>query len=411
MFRSIAAAGLLLVPWLAPMAASAAEFSFSSYADFRLVAPPKETSWPNGGLSKFRYGGGPGLRFAEGVGQATAKLDSDFDLVGVARVEPEQRSGVDALEAYASWHPGTTFHLGDGGELGFSLKAGAFFPTISLENDDLGWTSPYTLTPSAINSWIGEELRTIGAEGIWRWQTPDFGTLSLTSALLCCNEPAGILLADRGWAMDDRPTGLFERVRLPDASLQLFHEAVPGRTGEFEQIDNHLGWYAGLSWQMAGIGKLSVLRYDNRADPAAKTARDTGWETKFWSFGARTQLGSVLVIAQQLTGYTEIDPAPGLEIGTKFEAAYLLASYDLDEDWRASARGDVFQTRRVGAASLMDEDGSALTLALSWSGYDWLRLTGEVVAMHSRKGEYKLAGLGGTGLAQSQYQLSAKVFY
>ena len=46
----------------------------------------------------------------------------------------------------------------------WSVKAGAFFPTISLENDDLGWTSPYTLTPSAINSWIGEELRTIGSE-------------------------------------------------------------------------------------------------------------------------------------------------------------------------------------------------------------------------------------------------------
>ena len=52
------------------------------------------------------------------------------------------------------------------GRVSWSVKAGAFFPTISLENDDLGWTSPYTLTPSAINSWIGEELRTIGSEGI-----------------------------------------------------------------------------------------------------------------------------------------------------------------------------------------------------------------------------------------------------
>ena len=52
-----------------------------------------------------------------------------------------------------------------------SVKAGAFFPAISLENDDLGWTSPYTLTPSAINSWIGEELRTIGSEGILRYDT------------------------------------------------------------------------------------------------------------------------------------------------------------------------------------------------------------------------------------------------
>jgi len=411
MFGRIAGASLALMLCLAPQAAGAVEFSFSSYADFRLAAPPRQAGWLDGGLSKFRYGGGPSFRFAEAVGQATAKLDSELDLIGVGRIEPKQRSGVDALEAYASWHPASPVSLGDDGDLGFSLKAGAFFPTISLENDDLGWTSPYTLTPSAIDSWIGEELRTIGAEGIWRWQTPRFGTLSLTTALLCCNEPAGILIADRGWAMDDRPTGLFERVRLPDATLKLFHQPVPGRTGEFEQIDGRPGWYAGLSWQMAGIGKFSVLRYDNRADPAARTARDTAWETKFWSFGARTELGPVLLIAQQLTGYTAVDPSPVLEISTKFQAAYLLASYDVDDSWRASVRGDVFQTRRVGAASLMNEDGSALTLALSWSGYDWLRLTGEVVAMNSRKGEYALAGLGGTKLGQNQFQLSARFFY
>ncbi len=50
------------------------------------------------------------------------------------------------------------------------MKSGAFFPTISLENDDLGWASPYTLTPSAINSWIGDELRSIGSEATMRWK-------------------------------------------------------------------------------------------------------------------------------------------------------------------------------------------------------------------------------------------------
>ena len=72
---------------------------------------------------------------------------------------PRQRSGVDALEGYLAGIPPSQ------GDVSWSVKTGAFFPTISLENDDLGWTSPYTLTPSAINSWIGEELRTIGSEG------------------------------------------------------------------------------------------------------------------------------------------------------------------------------------------------------------------------------------------------------
>ena len=69
-----------------------------------------------------------------------------------------QRSGVDALEAYARYSPQTS------GDWQWSVKAGAFFPPISLENTEVGWTSPWTLTPSAINSWVGEEVKVVGGE-------------------------------------------------------------------------------------------------------------------------------------------------------------------------------------------------------------------------------------------------------
>src|ERR1700753_3075273 len=121
-------------------------------------------------------------------------MNDDFTAITVLRAEPQTPSVVDALEAYLRYAPAAD------GNLSWSVKAGAFFPTISLENDDLGWASPYTLTPSAINSWIGEELRTIGSEGIMKVRTENAGTLSFTGALFCCNDPAGILLADRGWA-------------------------------------------------------------------------------------------------------------------------------------------------------------------------------------------------------------------
>ena len=388
-------------------AARAMDFTLQAYADFRLVAPPKETTWLNGGLSKFRYGGGPTARFAEAVAQGDLSLDDDLDVVAVVRAEPETRSVVDALEAYATWHPAA-----DDNGVSWAVKAGAFFPTISLENDDLGWASPYTLTPSAINTWIGEELRTIGSEATVKLHTATAGTFSVIGALYCCNDQTGVLLADRGWAMDDRATGLFERVREPDSSLRIFHAPVPGRTGEFGEIDGRVGWYAGLAWQMEGIGKLTVLRYDNRADPAAFTSRDNGWETKFWAFGGRTKIGGVLLIAQQLTGYTAIAFGPN-EFPTKFQSTFLLASYDIDDAWRVSVREDVFQTRHLTATPPhpMSEDGSAFTAAVSWSGYDWLRLTGEVVAMDSRKLQYPLARFGAANAPQSQFQLSARIFY
>ena len=391
------------------MPARALDFAYSGFGDARLVAEPKMTGWLEGGLGKFRYGGNGGDVAFQGVGQGVVKFSDDLSVLVVARADEEDVRGIDALEAYAAWHPASD------GPLSWSVKAGAFFPTISLENDDLGWTSPYTLTPSAINSWIGEELRTIGSEAILRWHSEIAGTFSLMAAVDCCNDPAGILMADRGWAMDDRPSGLFERVRLPDATLKIFHAPYPGRTGMFDEIDHRAGLYGGLSWQMAQIGKLSMVRYENQGDPAAATASDTAWETKFWSFGARTDAGPLVLIAQQLSGYTEVQ-SRGTEFPTKFQAGFLLASYDLEglgfTDWRASARGDLFQTRHLGPApSVMSEDGRALTMSLSWQGIDALRITGEALLMQSRKGQYKAVGVPSGQLAQNQFQLDARLFF
>jgi hypothetical protein len=306
-------------------------------------------------------------------------------LVSVLRADPDTPSVVDALETYLRYDQMA-------GDIGWSVKAGAFFPTISLENDDLGWTSPYTLTPSAINSWIGDELRTIGGEGTLRWKS-DFGVVSLIGALTCCNDPAGVLIADRGWAMDDRPFGLFERERTPDQTLRIFHAPVPGRTGMFEEIDGIVGWYAGATWQLPGIVKLSITRYDNQGEPEATSTRDQAWRTKFWNFGARTQFGPLVLIAQQLSGYTEI-AGPGFEADTKFQSGFLMGSYDM-QVWRFSLREDLFQTRREGAVNnIWNEDGDATTGAVSWTGLDGVRLTAEIIAMNSRRGEYVPAGLG-----------------
>src|ERR1700735_3492160 len=228
----IALLAALCVMQRVPAFAQSDALTISGYGDFRAITAPSETAWLNGGLSKFRYGGRDGnFRFAEAVAQGNLRLGDDLSVIALARAEPEQRTGVDLLEGYLSWHPAAAESWS------WSVKTGAFFPTISLENDDLGWTSPYTLTPSAINSWIGEELRTIGSEATLRWHTGSIGTLSLIGALYCCNDQAGTLIADRGWAMDDNPTGLFERVRIPDETRRLFHVPVPGNTGMFDEID------------------------------------------------------------------------------------------------------------------------------------------------------------------------------
>jgi hypothetical protein len=378
------------------------DLTITGYVDARLVGVASEASWLRGGLGKFRYGNN---QFAggEAVLQASWQIDEALSAVSVLRAEPQTPTVLDALETYLRYAPVSERNIS------WSVKAGAFFPTISLENDDLGWASPYTLTPSAINSWIGDEIRTIGSEATLRWDGGSLGTISLMGALICCNDEAGELIADRGWAMNDRPFGLTERERVPDATLRIFQAPVPGTTGMFDEIDGIVGWYAGAIWQIPGIAKFTVTRYDNQADPAAATLRDAGWRTKFWNFGARTQFGPLVLIAQQMSGWTEI-VGPGFKADTKFQSGFLLASYDL-QDWRVSLREDLFQTRRLGAVNnLWNEDGYATTASISWSPEDWLRLTGEIIAMNSRRGEYLTAG-SPLNRNDTQAQFSTRFFF
>jgi hypothetical protein len=401
---------LLAVPLLVFSAARSLALDLSDtvtitgYADARLIAPADQNGWLYGGMGKFRFGSGRGnLRFVEAYLQADVALQDDLHFVGVLRAEPLQRTGIDAMEAYLSWQPKAE------GDLSWSVKTGAFYPTISLENDDLGWASSYTLTYSAINSWIGEELRTIGSEAIVKWRT-DLGTFSVMGSLYCCNDPTGILLADRGWAMHDRPIGLIERLRIPDVTGRLFRRAVPWTTSEFEEIDGRVGWYAGLVWQLPGIVKITATRYDNAADAAARTLLDTSWATHFWNVGARTGWGPLVLISQWMTGDTLVIPRPGMRTITYYDSAFLLASYDLD-DVRFSIRGDWFETRRPPVANVLEEDGHAVTLAVSWSPLEWMRLTGEWVGMDSRKGAYVLDGMPSANMTANQFQLSTQIFF
>jgi hypothetical protein len=383
--------------------ASAADFSFHGYADLRIVAPDDQETWLAGGLGKFRFGDtqpDPNFRLTEAVGQATVSFSDDFRAVTTLRVEPEQRTGIDALDAYLTYTPISS------GDWSWSAKAGAFFAPFSLENTDLGWTSPYTLTPSAIDSWFGDELRTVGGEITVRRRTP-LGTIALTGALFCCDDPAGVLMADRGWSLDDRPTGLFEEPHLPNATLRLFGRPSPDRTEIFSEIDNRIGWFGGANWVVPAMGTLSVYRYDNGADPSAHDDDYFAWHTRFWSGGWESHFNGFSLLAQALRGVTTIEPAPPSYSTTQYQSAYALLAYDISDEWRIAGRAETFKTH--SASTILSEDGHAFTAALSWMPRDWLRVTSEAIALDSKRAEYALDGLA-PAQSQTQFQLSARFF-
>jgi hypothetical protein len=88
-----------------------------------------------------------------------------------------------------------------------------FYPEFGFENPTMGWPSPYNYTHSAISSWVGEEMRTIGGEfkvtrpGRFHGGSPH--TFSLVGWVFKGNDTTGTILAWRaGVCMTSRPKSM-----------------------------------------------------------------------------------------------------------------------------------------------------------------------------------------------------------
>ncbi|MGN6512031.1 MAG: hypothetical protein ACTHKZ_00425 [Lysobacteraceae bacterium] len=341
--------------------AHAQSLHVQGYLDLRVGGSDAgDASWLDGGLGKARFGDGDGG--ATGAGAITADWQLTPSLLASAEAQyvPAARRPLDVIDAWVRWRPVSTTPWR------FSARGGMFFPPVSLENDGVGWTSTWTLTPSAINTWVGEELRVFGAEARLEHRG-DAGTLAASVALFGKNDPAGELLATRGWALHDVSAGLDGSVREPDAIAPLIEGQAPVRYRPFLELDHRIGAYAALDWQAVDGSRALLTWYDNRADPTRETeyaGRDLyAWRTRFWSAGARRQFGDLVLLAQAMRGHTAIEPAPGVVLDTPFAAAYLLAGWELGR-WQPAVRIDAFQTGRSPLP--LDEHGHAFTLALNW---------------------------------------------
>jgi hypothetical protein len=401
MMRAICliAAALILFPF---DSARAQKFGADALVDFGFALPSGQTSFNDGGLGKLEYSRAPAP-----VGQALAdfwgQLSPSLDLKATLRLAPNQRAPFDILEAYARYRPVDTQSWV------WSIKTGAFFPPISLENEGIGWTSPWTLTSSAINTWVGDELRTIGGETTVEKRYRG-GSVGFVGAVFAANDPAGALLADRGWVFDGRPSGLLGEPRRPDIVASEIGLAIPAYEEPFKEIDGQPGWYAGLSLRQDGIGRLQALYYDNRADPSTYIGDDFAWRTRFGSFGAEADIGDVVLLSQAMFGQTAIEPFEGFYSTTDFQSAYLLAGYSIS-DYRIAARADVFATQQHNTGGNgPGEHGYALTLAATWSPIRWFHLTGELLHVDSDREQRVQDGLP-VHASQLQAQLVGRVLF
>ena len=286
----------------------------------------------------------------------------------------------------------------------FRLKAGGFYPPVSLENRTSGWDSPYTLSYSAINSWLATEVRSIGLEGQLDWLGRHSGhdfDVGVTGGVFGWNDGAGVVMANNGFALTDRQTPLFGRVGQPGVAP--LNGAEP-----FLEIDHRAGAYAGLEVRYLDRLVLRALRYDNRADP---TQIDTvsgaiAWDTRFNSAGVRLETGhGWTAIAQWLDGDTTISPQ-GSALNWPFRSEFALLAKRLGRH-TLSARYDRFAVETSTPTGYGSQDGHAWTVAWLFDAdahwrfaLEWL----QVVSSSSNRQDF-----GGPLLAtETQLQLSAR---
>ncbi|HEX5462680.1 MAG TPA: hypothetical protein VFX20_22130 [Steroidobacteraceae bacterium] len=345
--------------------------------DLRAVSSDAAASVLDGGYSPVRFS-----EHQSGLQLGRLRLALDTPLGEVWRLHLDAsawgnayKDTVGLTEAYLQFrpYPRDTLRL--------RMKAGAFYAPISLENDAGGWASPYTLSYSALDSWLAEELRTIGLETKVDWLGTRTGLpfdVGAVAGVYGWNEPAGAALANGGFILDDRQTPLFDRVGKLEG-------ATGARIEPFQEIDGRAGYYAGMDVNFPGRLLVTALRYDNRADPAASdtVSHVFAWHTTFNSAGARWESSAGwTVIAQWLEGQTEIAPR-GRALEWPFDARYALLSKRFARRQTLSVRYDEFEVDSRNAEPDGAQTGHAWTAAYVFNAgknwtltVEWLRVTG-----------------------------------
>ena len=345
--------------------------TLSGVLDLRLDAADGEDSFLRGGYGKTEVSGARGgvaVRPALGLAALAWRPEVYGDLSAYVLAESQtgQYHAVDLAEAYLLYKP-----LPRSALLHYALRAGLMWPPASLEHDGPAWTVTRTLTPSAIDTWIAEEVKTAGVEASIGGEY--FGQrLDLTAAAFGDNDTAGTLLAYRGWALDDIRSTLFAEIPMPQGPPRFEAYAAEPSTS----LDSRAGIYAKLDWRPPAPIALQAFYYDNNGDPHVFKDGQWDWRTRFGDLGLTAHPGwGVEVLGQVLKGESYYGGyGPGLRfVDVKFASAYLLVTRRFGRS-RFTVRADWFdvqdQLDYLGGAyaeSARDERGKAGTVDYAYA--------------------------------------------
>jgi hypothetical protein len=243
------------------------------------------------------------------------------------------------------------------------------YPPVSMENDGPGWTPTRTITPSAINSWIGEEVKTVAIEAKVARRF-DNQELSAGAAIFTHDDTSGTLLSWRGWMFSDARSTLYGETQIPDVPAK--HKPFTLQDYDsraIDELDGRPGVYAWGEWRSPYGVTANLFYYDNAGDRTTIKDGQWSWDTRFWNFGLRyapdpkTEFLGQAMTGRTVTGF--VIPGKGWRVDANFDAAYLLASRKVGHEL-ITGRVDWFDVRDNTFQALDNNDERGWALTADW---------------------------------------------
>src|SRR5712691_6376262 len=233
----------------------AASLIFTGFLTARGIYVRSQPSWLDGGFGRFDSGAKSATDSAT-THLEEAQLGVDWTpntwlhvhAHGVAR-----KKGSGLVETYIDLQK-------DFGTNTFRLRTGQFFLPTSRENTDKLWSSPYTISFSALNSWIGQEVRPIGTELQWQRLTSS-SVITIAGGAFRRNDTMGALLGWRGWSIGNHLAVYNEVLPLPP--VPFFPDQRNGSKSIGRDLDGRTGLTARVRVSLPERAMVQIAHVDN----------------------------------------------------------------------------------------------------------------------------------------------------
>jgi len=338
----------------------------------RVARGPEFPSWTDSGPGKLRFGGrstDSGFEHVTRVELANLAVQFGASLPWGIRAQAQLNVQPDLADSYHPWLVEAFLRKEWGDQQsGWGLQTGLAGSPFSLEHTGPAWTPEYTISASALDNWLWEEISVAGVEGEW-WHVGTRGPrLGIVVGGGFGPDQLGRLLALRGWVIADGLSGYNADLPLPNGT----------RTDIFDERDDRPAAYALVTISdPRERGSIKVGYFDNRGDQNA----DGSWNTHFTTIGAVLHpLSNLDVVVQYLDGTALVRDTTN---DSSLRAFYALISFH-HRSQRATVRYDEFHLGDLDGGNSTAERGDGITAAysLEWGlrhriavEYTWLDST------------------------------------